>query len=446
MRTTTAQRGDTFVRESQKVPTDVASVVVIGVGYVGLPLAVRAAQKNLRVIGFDIDEKKVARLQSREANYITEEEQRAFRSLPNISITASESDIWHADCYIICVPTPVKRDHTPDLTPLENASRIVGAHMTEGALVVVESTVNPGACEEVALPIIEQLSGLTAERDFYYAHCPERVNPGDAKWNVITIPRVLGASGPKSLAAALTLYRLLVDADIMPMPSIKEAEAVKMVENAFRDINIAFVNELAMSFDRAGLDLVSVIRGASTKPFSFMPHFPGCGVGGHCIPVDPYYLIRYGEENGFEHSFLKTARNVNNKMPRYAVRRLVKTLKEVQRTLRGSTVALLGLAYKKDVPDLRESPALEIEKELRAKGANVRTFDPFLPGLSTALSLDEALSGADAAVIATDHTMFRTLAPDTFARAGVSVVIDGRNCLSKHAFAKSGVVYRGIGR
>jgi nucleotide sugar dehydrogenase len=340
----------------------------------------------------------------------------------------------------------VRADHTPDLEPLKKAASIVGTHLAPGALVVVESTVNPGACEDVALPIIERESGLKAEKDFYFAHCPERINPGDRAWSLANIPRVLGASGPQSLAKARDLYTNLIDAQIRTMPSIKEAEAVKMVENAFRDINIAFVNELAMSFDRAGIDLVSVIEGASTKPFSFMPHFPGCGVGGHCIPIDPYYLIRYGEENDFEHGFLITARQINSRMPRYAVRRLSQALREEGKTLAGSTIALLGLAYKRDISDTRESPGMEIEKDLREKGVSVRVFDPFVPHKSTADTIEEALRGADAALIATDHTLFSTLSPDDFKDAGVTIIVDGRNCLDKERFVEAGLYYKGIGR
>ena len=440
----TAQNKDTTTIRSEQPRTH--SVAVIGVGYVGLPLLIRAAHKGLRAVGFDVDVEKVARLSRREAPYISEEEQVLFKSLNNISVTATPADIWHADTYIICVPTPVRTDHTPDLEPLKKAAALVGRHLSPGALVIIESTVNPGACEEVALPIIERESGLVAEKDFFYAHCPERINPGDQAWDVGTIPRVLGASGPQSLTRAYGLYSTLIDAEVRCMPSIKEAEAVKMVENAFRDINIAFVNELAQAFDHAGLDLVSVIEGASTKPFSFMPHFPGCGVGGHCIPVDPYYLIRYGEDNGFDHGFLLNARRVNTKMPRYAIRRLLQALKEQGVSHTDTTVALLGLSYKKDISDTRESPAMEIKKELEEKGIRVRAFDPFVPDVSNCDTLEEALEGSDAALIATDHTLFRTLTPGNFNDAGVSIVIDGRNCLDKNLFVEAGLCYRGIGR
>ena len=428
------------------IPMYKGSVVVVGVGYVGLPLAIQAAAKDYRVIGFDIDKEKVARLTRREASYISDDERALFDRLVNITMTSNESDIWHADVYIMCVPTPVRADHTPDLEPVKSAARIIGKHMPRGALVIIESTVNPGACEEVMLPILEAESGFKPERDFYFAHCPERVNPGDRLWGVHSIPRVLGAYGPKSLERALELYRSILEGEIKTMSSIKEAEAVKMVENAFRDVNIAFVNELAMSFDRVGLDLTNVIEGASTKPFSFMAHMPGCGVGGHCIPVDPYYLIRYGHKNGFTHTFLKAARKINSLMPRYTVSRLSRALRSRGLPLKGATVTLLGLSYKRDISDTRESPALEIERELREKSASVRTFDPYVSHLSSAETLEEALQGADCVVIATDHTQFRELTAEQCKVAGITLIVDGRNCLDKGTFENEGIAYYGIGR
>ncbi len=421
------------------------TVAIVGLGYVGLPLAILATEKGRRVVGFDIDEVKIAQLEKREANFLSDDEARSFREAKDFTITSDEKALDSATAFIICVPTPVHEDHEPDLAPVESASAIVGRHLKKGDLVVVESTVNPGVCEKVSLPILEKMSGLTRE-DFYFAHCPERINPGDARWNVRSIPRVIGGRNLASLEKAVTLYRDLIDAEIVPMRSIKEAEAVKMVENSFRDINIAFVNELAMAFDKADIDIVNVLEGASTKPFAFMPHMPGCGVGGHCIPVDPYYLIRYGAENGFEHKFLATARRINERMPAYTVKLLEDALQNKGRSIQGSTVALLGLAYKKDVPDLRESPALVIEKILKERGASVRAYDPYALRMGGFLSLEDTLSGCDAAIIATDHTLFRALGPKNFSSAAVDIVIDGRNCLDKNAFADSGITYRGIGR
>lgn len=447
MSSSTSLDARTIVQKKSASPAPThETVVVIGVGYVGLPLMLRAAAHGYRAIGFDIDQKKIAELKKGNAPYITEEEQTLLHDLSNIYFTHNDADIWHASNYIICVPTPVHNSHAPDLEPLKSAARIVGTHMARGALVVVESTVNPGVCEEVVLPILERTSGLLGEDDFFFAHCPERINPGDDAWHVGSIPRVIGALGPASLARAHVLYESMLAASLHDMQSIKEAEAVKMVENTFRDVNIAFVNELAMSFDRAGIDLTSVIRGASTKPFAFMQHMPGCGVGGHCIPVDPYYLIRYGEGNGFEHAFLKTARRINEAMPRYTVRRLADALAENNKTLKGSTIALLGIAYKKDIPDVRESPALAILHTLQNKGARVRAFDPHVPQHSSAGSFEEAVTGADAVLIATNHSAFCERTPEEFLQRGVRIVVDGRNCLQHKAFTAAGITYRGIGR
>lgn len=430
-------------RFSPKPARPEAKIAVLGLGYVGLPLSILAASRGFEVLGFDIDEVKVAQLESREANFLDDAAAEAFKRVQTLSVSANESDLDAADVFIICVPTPVLESRQPDLKPLEGAAEIVGRHLKEGALVIVESTVNPGACETVVLPLLEKGSGLSRD-EFLFAHCPERVNPGDERWDVGHIPRVIGGLDSESLSKALSLYRSLIDAEITPMGSIKEAEAVKMVENSFRDVNIAFVNELAMAFDRAGIDIVNVIKGASTKPFGFMAHYPGAGVGGHCIPVDPYYLIRYGRDNGFEHQFLLTARRINERMPHYTVNRLADAFRQKKMKLAGSRVALLGLAYKKDIPDVRESPSLIIRDQLRKKGAEVRIFDPYVPGAGR--DLKETLEGAQAVIVATDHSMFCNLTPRQLEEFGVQVVIDGRNCLDKEVFKKSDILYRGIGR
>ncbi|MFZ2886246.1 MAG: nucleotide sugar dehydrogenase [Minisyncoccia bacterium] len=429
---------------SNPSPRDTTTLAVIGLGYVGLPLAILASEKGFPVIGFDIDAKKVDAITRRDVAYLSGRERAVLAEARNLRATTNPADLKDSTTFIICVPTPVSGEHEPDLEPLKSACRTVAAHLKRGDLVVVESTVNPGVCEEVVTPILEK-SSLAIEKDFFLAHCPERINPGDAKWDARSIPRVLGAAGPLSLERAHNLYANLIEGEIKLMHSLKEAEAVKMVENAFRDINIAFVNELAMSFDRAGIDLVSVIRGAATKPFAFMAHYPGAGVGGHCIPVDPYYLIRYGEKNGFEHRFLKTARAVNDKMPGYTVSLLAQALRKRRKQLSRSTIALLGLAYKRDIGDERESPAHAIREILEKRGAIVRAFDPFVAKGSFS-SLDETLQDADAALIATDHSAFRTLTPFHFMRSGVNVVVDGRNCLRREDFEESGILYSGIGR
>jgi len=369
----------------------------------------------------------------------------ALRAQP-LEISGSFAAVAQADIVVICVPTPVDEERNPDLTPVKSASERIAAHLHKGQLVVLESTVHPGTCEEIIIPILEQGSGLRSGEDFDVAHCPERINPGDSYWPVQRIPRVVGATSKKALARAAAFYRSILDALVYEMDTIREAEAVKVVENSFRDINIAFVNELAMSFDKLGIDVVHVIEGASTKPFAFMPHYPGVGVGGHCIPVDPYYLIRYAKQNGFSHKFLSLARQINNDMPAYTATLLEEELARQGKALAGSTVALLGLSYKANVSDLRESPAFELWHLLSEKKVHVRAFDPYAPERSSVKSLESALFGADAAIIATAHTQFRSLVPQDFTDQGVDIIIDGRNCLPKDQYLEAGVTYRGIGR
>jgi nucleotide sugar dehydrogenase len=230
------------------------------------------------------------------------------------------------------------------------------------------------------------------------------------------------------------------------MGSLKEAEAVKIVENSFRDINVAFVNELAKSFTHLGIDIMRVIGGASTKPFAFMPHYPGCGVGGHCIPVDPYYLIEYAKQNGFQHKFLSLARRINNSMPEFTVDLVTRALEKKSIPPRDAKVAVLGLAYKPDIDDCRESPALKIARILRDREIDVDTYDPYVPEHSTVESLTGALRDANAALIATGHTAFTELGPKDFIKHNVRVVVDGRNCLPKERFVEAGIDYYGIGR
>ncbi|MCK5211127.1 nucleotide sugar dehydrogenase [Candidatus Parcubacteria bacterium] len=421
------------------------NISIIGLGYVGLPLALLADKKGYSVIGIDIDTKKVELVNKKISPF---EDKDVARQLKSSKIEASIdfSRIKDSLIVIICVPTPVDTNHMPNLELVENASRKVGEHLKKGQLVILESTVNPGVSERIVRPILEKTSGLKCGQDFYLAHCPERINPGDAKWNVSNINRVVGALSDTGLKLAVDFYKSIIDGDVKPMKSIREAEAVKMVENSFRDINIAFVNELAIFFSKLGIDVVNVIEGAATKPFSFMPHFPGCGVGGHCIPVDPYYLIEYAKKHGFNHDFLALARRINSQMPEYAVEQVRVGLNEKKQSINGAKVAVLGLAYKPDIDDYRESPSFGIIKSLKSFGAKVVSYDPFVPSKSSVKTLSEALKKADAVVIATAHTEFKKISPKKYKDNGVKVIVDGRNCLDKEKFQKAGLVYKGIGR
>jgi UDP-N-acetyl-D-glucosamine dehydrogenase len=421
------------------------TVAVIGLGYVGLPLAILASQRGFRVLGIDINEKRVNKINAKEAPFA---DNRLTRELAasDIEATSDFSKIKNADVVVICVPTPVRENYQPNLEPLVDACRGIAPSLKSGQLVILESTVNPGVSEEVVLPTLEEFSGLKAGKDFYLAHCPERINPGDAKWTVANIPRVAGSLEEKGLNLTLNFYQLLIDAKVTPMGSLKEAEAVKIVENSFRDVNIAFVNELAMSFSKLGIDVVRVIKGAATKPFAFMPHFPGCGVGGHCIPVDPYYLIEYAKQNGFSHRFLSLAREINNGMPKFSVDCLIDKLSQKGIVVPGIKVAVLGLAYKPDIDDDRESPAYEIIKQLKNHGFEVSAYDPHVRRDDETKNLEEALNGATAVILATDHLEFKSLTPEFFKSHGVEVIIDGRNCFDKEVFIKTGITYQGIGR
>jgi len=343
------------------------------------------------------------------------------------------------------VPTPVDELYNPDLGPVKGAAGAVSRNLKKGALVVLESTVNPGVCEEIIAPIFEK-AGQKVGQDVHIVHCPERINPGDEKWNVINIPRVVGSLDEAGLKAALAFYQDIIEGEIRPMKSIREAEAVKIVENSFRDINIAFVNELAKSFDALGIDVMDVIKGASTKPFAFMPHFPSCGVGGHCIPVDPYYLIERAKQSGFDHKFLKIARETNNSMPAYTVELLQDALNEIKMPMKDTAVGVLGISYKSNVDDVRESPYFKIIKNLKNYGVNIFSYDPHVARLSDVKSLEELLKKSEALIVVTGHKEFKEIDPKIFEDNGIKVIIDGANCLDKDAIKKTGMIYKGIGR
>ncbi len=418
-------------------------VCVIGLGYVGLPLAVRSTEVGYLTYGFDSDAKKVALINKGKSPI---KEEFLEKNLPKFPVVASldEKVIAKADIVLICVPTPVDKNYYPDLSPVIGATKAVTRNLKKGALVVLESTVNPGVSEEIIAPIFEE-AGFKVGRDVFIAHCPERIDPGNKKWNVTNLPRVVGSFDKKGLAMAMEYYKNITTGEVRPMKSIRSAEAVKIVENSFRDINIAFVNELAKSFDKLGIDIKDVIEGASTK-FSFMPHFPSCGVGGHCIPVDPYYLIERAKASGFDHKFLRVAREINNSMPEYTVNLLQTALNEIKKSMKGTTVGVLGIAYKANIDDVRESPAIKIIDLVKKKQAKVLTYDPFVPEKSTEKSLAAILKKSEAIILATAHTQFKEIDPSVFKKNGIKVIIDGMNCLDKKAIEKLGIIYKGIGR
>ncbi len=419
-------------------------VVIIGLGYVGLPLACLAAEKGHTVFGFAPNPKKVEQI-NRQESPIRDAHLIDWLKRVKLQASSDPATIAQGDIIIVCVPTPVDEDRLPDLSPVRDAMEMVREHMRPGALVVIESTINPGVSEEVAIPILEK-DGKKVGKDFLFAHCPERINPGDPKWNVRNIPRVIGGFDAASRDRAQAFYESIIEASIKPMKSLKEAEAVKIVENSFRDVNIAFVNELAKSFDRFGIDVVDVIDGAKTKPFSFLAHYPSCGIGGHCIPVDPYYLIQRAKQNGFNHEFLQLARDINNSMPAYTVEKLMRAMNTAAKPVKGSRIGLLGIAYKPDIDDDRESPFYPIRAEVEALGATVKSFDPNIPEKSSVATLEELLDQSDALILVTNHRQFLSLTPDQLKAKGIVAVVDGKNAWPRKDFENAGIAYEGIGR
>lgn len=418
-----------------------SKVSVIGLGYVGLPLALLASKKGHKTWGIDLDQDKVAKINKRK-DPLTDEYIAANIKNTKLKATTDFEPVSKSDVVMVCVPTPVKNGFQPDLTPLKSAVSMLAEKLKKNTLVIIESTINPGVCDELVIPLIKDVSKLKINKDFFVSHCPERINPGDKKWNVENIPRVAGSSSDEGLKRTVALYESILDAHVKPMASLKEAESVKIVENSFRDVNIAFVNELARSFTKMGVNVKNVIEGASTKPFAFMPHFPSIGVGGHCIPVDPYYLIEYARGYGFEHEFLALARNINNSMPEFTVERLIDGLNEVGLSLKESKVTVLGLSYKPDVADDRESPSYKVIKILKSKGAVVKTYDPFFPKKSSEKDLDSALKNADAVVLAVSHQQFLGI---DYPSLKVKVLVDGKNYLDPAEVKSYGIIYRGIG-
>ncbi|MFH0853269.1 MAG: nucleotide sugar dehydrogenase [bacterium] len=428
---------------SKKKPRN-KQIAIIGLGYVGLPLACLAAEKGYQVIGVVRDNKKAEMINYKKSPIDDRRLQRWLKKV-DLKVSTDFKSIKQARIIVVCVPTPIDENHDPDFQPLIKACTDISKYLKKGQLVIIESTINPGVCEEIILPILEK-SGLKAGKHFGLAHCPERINPGDPKWTVRNIPRVVGALTEKDLKSAVDFYQSIIEGPVRPMGSIKAAEATKILENSFRDINIAFINEIAQSFDKMGIDVFDVIEGSKTKPFAFMAHYPSCGVGGHCIPVDPYYLIQRAKESGFDHRFLKLAREINNSMPGYTVNLLAESLNQIKRSVKGTKVGVLGLAYKANIEDTRESPAYGIIKILKQLGAEIDIFDPYVLKESTVDSLEELIDRVEALILVTNHAEFETLDIGRLKRQGIKVIIDGKNILPKDKIKKAGIIYRGIGR
>src|SRR2546423_2508749 len=395
-----------------------ARVGVIGLGYVGLPLATEFATKGLRATGFEVDATKVAKINSGES-YIGDVKSESIKQNVDsgrLSATTDFGELKDCDAIIICVPTPLRKTKEPDVSYILAAAEQIQKHVRRGQLIILESTTYPGTTDEVLLPMLSE-TGLKLDEDFLLAFSPERVDPGNPQFQTHNIPKVVGGVTDDSTEAAACLYSQIVN-EVHSVTSARVAEAAKLLENTFRAVNIGMANEMARLCYALGIDTWEVIRAAATKPFGFMPFYPGPGIGGHCIPLDPHYFSWKARQHGLDSRFIGLAEEVNSHMPEHVVTLISDGLNDERKALKGSRILLLGVAYKRDVSDVRESPALSIIDRLRAKGAQVCYHDPFVSqvrfddahteGSSEPLSsvplTDKELSSSDCVVIVTDHS------------------------------------------
>jgi UDP-N-acetyl-D-glucosamine dehydrogenase len=417
-----------------------ARVGVIGLGYVGLPLLTEFARQGFDATGFEVDEKKAAEINAGRS-YIGDVSSAALKEMVETERLRATVDFTHlkaCDAIIICVPTPLRKTKEPDITYILAAAEEITKNLRHGQLIVLESTTYPGTTDEVLLPMFET-TGQQLDQDFLLAFSPERVDPGNPQFQTHNIPKVVGGCTEDSTVAAAHLYSQIVK-DVHAVSSARVAEAAKLLENTFRAVNIGMANEMARLCYALGIDTWEVIRAAATKPFGFMAFYPGPGIGGHCIPLDPHYLSWKARQHGFDSRFIGLAEEVNSRMPDHVVQLISDGLNDERKAVKGARVLLLGVAYKKDINDVRESPALSIIDRLRAKGADVRYHDPFVeevrfddahtegggdPLRSISLT-DEELRAADAVVIVTDHseTDYKRVCELT------RLIVDTRNALT----------------
>jgi UDP-N-acetyl-D-glucosamine dehydrogenase len=397
----------------RKINDKSARVGIIGLGYVGLPLAVAFAEAGLMVLGFDVQQKRVD-LVNKSKSYIsdtTDDRLAAVVDRKRLEATTEQGRLGEVDAICICVPTPLNKTKEPDLSYVVHESEEIAKHLKAGQLVVLESTTYPGTTREVVLPILEK-SGLKCGQDFYLTFSPERVDPGNKRYNIKNTPKVVGGIEARSTKLGALLYKQIAET-VVPVSSPEVAEMTKIFENVFRSVNIALVNELAQLCERMGISVWEVIATAATKPFGYMPFYPGPGIGGHCIPLDPYYLANKARELDFHTRFIELAAEINERMPYHTTSRIMEALDERGKSLKGARVLVLGAAYKKDSDDFRESPALKLIELLCEKGAEVSYHDPYLPTvklsrgeMKSVVLTEESLGSADCVVIATDHSHY----------------------------------------
>ncbi|HQF89402.1 MAG TPA: nucleotide sugar dehydrogenase, partial [Methanofastidiosum sp.] len=439
----------------QRIKNKSAVISVIGLGYVGLPTAVYFAEKGFKVYGVD----KLVRIVNglnKGVSHLHELglDERIKRVIDQDKFHCTNDTfeaVSNSDIVFIIVPTPITKDKEPDLSHVISAAEDISKSIKKGQLIVLESTVYPGVTDDIVKPILES-SGLKAGVDFGLAYCPERYNPGDTKHTIDNVNRVVGGITREWAEVTKDVYSYVIKAKIDTVSDIKTAEAAKVIENIQRDLNIALMNELALIFERMGIDVIEVIKAASTK-WNFNVYYPGAGVGGHCLPVDPYYLVSKAREFGYHSKVITAGREINDYMPYHIFEILRDALNDMERSVKNSKIAVLGFSYKENVGDVRESPAEYFVMELVKRGAIVTVVDPYVDekyirsfGVSYTKDIYESLEGADAFVIMTSHNIFRDLDVDRAKKLmNTPLVIDGRRIFKKEDLSKKGFVYKGVG-
>jgi UDP-N-acetyl-D-glucosamine dehydrogenase len=396
-----------------KLKNKTAKLGVVGLGYVGLPLAVEKAKAGYEVIGFDVQDKKVDMV-NEGRNYIGDIVDTELETLVRsgkLKATTDFSFVKDVDTVCICVPTPLDIYKQPDLSYVVNSTKSVSKYLHRGILVVLESTTYPGTTEEVVKPILEE-SGLKCGIDFFLAFSPERVDPGNKEFKTKNTPKVVGGCTPECTEVAAMLYRSVLQSDVMEVSSPAVAEMEKILENTFRNINIALANEMAVLCERMGIDVWEVIEAAKTKPYGFMPFYPGPGLGGHCIPLDPFYLEWKAKEYDFHTKLIETAGQINDSMPEFVVENAMKLLNTKKKAMNGAKVLLMGVAYKNDIDDMRESPVLKVIEHLEKNGADISYNDPFIPEFKhngkeyKSVDWEKNIDKADIVIITTNHSVY----------------------------------------
>lgn len=423
----------------KKIKDKKAKIGIIGMGYVGIPLGLEFAGTGFSVTGFDKDSARVKEINSGKQvmKHIPAKSMKEFVKKNNGSSTTEFSEIRDMDCLIICVPTPLDEHEQPDMSYIESASKEIGKNLRKGQLIVLESTTYPGTTREIVKPILEK-SKLEAGEDFFLAYSPEREDPGNKEFSVSAIPKVMGGLTDNCLRLTSNLYKNIVS-ETVEVSSLETAEATKLMENIFRAVNIAMVNELKLILSRMGINIWEVIDAAKTKPFGFMPFYPGPGMGGHCIPIDPFYLSWKAKEYNTEAKFIELAGEINRKMTEHIAHRIGRALNDDKKSIRGSKILIVGVAYKKDIDDIRESPALRIIHLLKHKGAKITYHDPNVKNVGPLKSLDltqNTINEQDAIVITTDHTNIDYKSLGKHAK----LIVDTRNIMATVKNPKARVI------